>query len=176
MSPSVACYTLPARCRHQFVFTLCGGVLSSVSEAKDLRITLSDNYGTRSSQRRAHILEMVSKANQCLGFLHRNLRGSPYKLREMAYLSLVQSSQEYCCSIWDPTVKQEEDMVEIVQRRAARWVRGAYGIISVTALLRDLGWLSLTDQRRNRRLCLFYKILHGDLDIKTQCCRRPTCG
>jgi hypothetical protein len=34
-------------------------------------------------------------------------------------------------------------MVEVVQRRAARWARGAYGIISVTvtALLRDLGWL-----------------------------------
>ena len=109
---------------------------------------------------------MVSKANQRLGFLRRNLKGSPYKLREMAYLSLVRSSLEYCGSIWDPTVKQEVDMVEVVQRRAARWARGAYGIISVTALLRDLGWLSLTDRRRNQRLCLFYKILHGDLDIK----------
>jgi hypothetical protein len=32
-------------------------------------------------------------------------------------------------------------MVEVVQRRAARWARGAYGIISVTALLQDLGLL-----------------------------------
>jgi hypothetical protein len=48
----------------------------------------------------------------------------------MAYLSLVRSSLEYCGSIWDPTVKQEVDMVEVVQRRAARWARGAYGIIS----------------------------------------------
>jgi hypothetical protein len=71
----------------------------------------------------------------------------------MAYLSLVRSSLEYCGSIWDPTVKQEVDMVEVVQRRAARWARGVYCIISVTALLRELGWLSLTDQRRNQRFC-----------------------
>ena len=107
-------------------YTLGGEVLSSDSEAKYLGITLSDNYGTRSSQWRAHILETVSKANQRLGFLRRNLKGSPYKLREMAYLSLVRSSLEYCGSIWDPTVKQEVDMVEVVQRRAARWARGAY--------------------------------------------------
>jgi hypothetical protein len=109
---------------------------------------------------------MMSKANQRLGFLRRNLKGSPYRLREMAYLSLVQCSLEYCGSIWDLSDKQEVDMVEVVQRRAARWACGAYGIISVTALLRDLRWLSLTDRRRNQRLCLFYKMLHGNLDIK----------
>jgi hypothetical protein len=43
-------------------------------------------------------------------------------------------------------------MVEVVQRPAARWASGAYGIISVTALLRNLGWLSLTGRRRNQRL------------------------
>ena len=79
---------------------------------------------------------MVSKANQRLGFLRRNLKGSPHRLHEMAYLSLVRSSLEYCGSIWDPTVKQEVDMVEVVQRRDARWALGAYGIISVTALAR----------------------------------------
>ena len=42
----------------------------------------------------------------------------------------------------------------MIQNRGARWVRGARGVISVTALLRDLGWLSLADQRRNQRLCI----------------------
>jgi hypothetical protein len=37
-------------------------------------------------------------------------------------------------------------MGEFVQRRAACWAHGAYGIISITALLRDVGWLSLTDR------------------------------
>ena len=160
-------------------YTLGGEILNSVSEAKYLGITLSNNYGSRSSQWKAHVAETVSKANQRLGFLRRNLCGSPYKLRELAYLALVRSCLEYCGSIWDPTVKAEIDMLEIVQRRAARWARGAHGIISVTALLNDLGWESLADRRRNQRLCLFYKILHGGLhippdDIDLKFSTRPT--
>ena len=72
-------------------YTLGGEVISSISEAKYLGVTLSNNYGTRSSQWKPHILNTVSRANQRLGFLHRNLRGSPYKLRETAYLALVRS-------------------------------------------------------------------------------------
>ena len=53
----------------------------------------------------------------------------------------------------------------MIQNRGARWVRGARGVISVTALLRDLGWLSLADQRRNQRLCLFYKLLNNIIDV-----------
>ena len=56
----------------------------------------------------------------------------------------------------------------MVQRCAARWARGAHGIISVTKLLRDLNWLDLADRRRVQRLSLFYKVLHGDLDIPPQ--------
>ena len=33
------------------------------------------------------------------------------------------------------------------------------------AVRQRLGWLSLADRRQNQRLCLFYKILHGALDI-----------
>jgi hypothetical protein len=129
-------------------------------------ITLSDNYDTRPSRWRAHIPERVPKAYQHIGFLRQNLKSSPYKLREMAYLSLMQSSLEYYGSISDPTIKQEINNVEVVQRRDACRAQGAYGINYFTVLLRNLGWLSLTNRQWNQRLCLFYKILHGDLDIK----------
>ena len=99
-------------------YTLGGEVISSISEAKYLGVTLSNNYGTRSSQWKPHILDTVSRANQRLGFLRRNLRGSPYKLRETAYLALVRSSLEYCGAIWDPSGKEES--LEDIQRRAAR--------------------------------------------------------
>ena len=72
---------------------------------------------------------------------------------------------EYSGGIWDTTVKAESDMLEVVQRRAARWARGAHGIISVTALLNDLNWQLLSDRRRDQRLGLFYKILHQELNI-----------
>ena len=68
-------------------------------------------------------------------------------------------------AIWDPSGKEETYSLDVIQRRAARWARGAYGVVSVTALLCDLGWLSLADRRQNQRLCLFYKILYSALDI-----------
>jgi hypothetical protein len=146
-------------------YTLGGEIISSVSEAKYLGVTLSSKYGTRSSEWKAHITEIATKANQRLGFLRRNLGGCPYRLRELGYLSLVRSLMEYSGGIWDTTVKNESDMLEVVQRRAARWARGARGIISVTALLNDLNWQPLSDRRRDQRLSLFYKILHQDLNI-----------
>ena len=126
---------------------------------------MSNQYGTKTSQWKAHISCAAAKANQRLGFLRRNLRGSPFSLRELAYTTLVRSSLEYCGSIWDPSSKEEIDMLESVQRRAARWVKGIHGAVSVSALLQDLGWSSLAARRKQQRLCLMYKILHSELSV-----------
>ena len=65
-------------------------------------------------------------------------------------------------------MKGEAEKLERVQKRAARWARGARGIFSITALLNDLGWPSLADRRRNQRLCLFYKLLNGHFNISPE--------
>ena len=78
---------------------------------------------------------------------------------------MIRSTLEYCGAVWDPTTQEEVNQLEMVQRRAARWSRGAKGIVSVTALLNDLGWQSLAHRRKEQRLCIFYKVLNGLLDI-----------
>ena len=118
--------------------TLGGEVICSVSESKYLGVVLSDNYGSSSSQWKAHINSMVSKASQKLGFLRRNMRGSPYKLRALAYVILVRSSLEYCGSVWDPTLKGEAEKLKRVQKRGAHWARGA-----VASFLLLLYWTTL---------------------------------
>ena len=139
------------------------------NSAKFFGVTFSNNYGTRSSQWKSHISQSASKANQRLAFLCRNLGGgwgvSPYKLRGLAYISLARSTMEYCGAIWGTTVKEECDRLEIVQRRDACWARGAKGIFSVTALLKDLDWLPLADRRRHQSLCLFHNIINGELQV-----------
>ena len=146
-------------------YTRGGEIISSVTEAKYLEVTLSSKYGTRSSQWKSHITEIATKANQRLGFLRRNLGGCPYRLRELGYISLVTSLVEYSGGIWDTTTKCEADILEVVQLRAARWARRARGIISVTALFNELNWQPLSDRRRDQRLSLFYKILHQNLNL-----------
>ena len=44
----------------------------------------------------------MKKADSTLGFLRRNLKACPPKLRETAYFSLVRSSLEYSSAVWDP--------------------------------------------------------------------------
>ena len=120
-----------------------------------------------------HISSIVSKAHQRLGFIRQNLRGSLFNCREIAYTSLVRSQLEYSSVIWNPTLKKGANSIEHVQRIAARWARGQYGIISVSQLLKDLKWAPLTDRWWHHRLILLYKILNHrlavppeDVDIK----------
>ena len=145
-------------------YTLGGDIIKSVSEATYLGVTISNIFGSRSSHWYPHI-SVVASASQRLGFLRRNLRGSPYRMRELAFKALVRSTLNYCGSIWDPSVQEEIQKLEMIQNQGTRWVRGARGVLSVTSLLRDLGWLSLADRRRNQRLCLFYKLLNNIIDV-----------
>ena len=67
-----------------------------------------------------HIRTIVSKANQKLGFLKRNLRNTPTEVRKMAYISLVRSSLEYGSTIWDPHTQLQKNEIEKIQNRAIR--------------------------------------------------------
>ena len=146
--------------KFHFFYSLSNHVLQIVSHAKYLGITLTSDLTW--SQ---HVASTASKAHQRLGFLKRNLRGAPYKCREMAYVTLILSQMEYCSTIWDPSLKKNCDALEKIQRKAARWATGQYGSCSVTQILRDLKWEPLADRRRAQRLALFYKILNFQVNI-----------
>ena len=103
----------------------------------------------------------ANKGNATLGFLRRNLKSCPVKLKEMAYLGLVRSTLEYSASIWDPYLSKDINTIEKVQRRAARFVKWDYRrTSSVTAMIQELGWKNLADRRRELRLALLYKVTH----------------
>ena len=141
-------------------YELNNAIIGEVSSAKYLGVLISNDLSW--SQ---HISTVVHKAHQRLGFVRRNLRGSPYQYRNIAYQSLVRSQLEYAAAVWDPSLTGETNSIEMVQRKAARWARGKYGTVSVTALLKDLGWAELADRRQSQRLTLLYKILHDLIAI-----------
>ena len=98
----------------------------------------------------AHINKITSKANSTLGFLRRNLKASPPKLRETAYFSLVRSSLEYSSAVWDPFRQKDIDKLEKIQRSAARFVTQNYRqTASVTSLIQNLGWTDLKTRRKH---------------------------
>ena len=69
---------------------------------------------------------------------------------------------EYATAVWDPYTPAIIHDLEMVQRRAARFVGSDYRrTTSVTSLLDSLGWTSLQDRRHNARLINFFKARMG---------------
>ena len=98
-----------------------GHILASVKSAKYLGVTFSDNLSWST-----HISEIAKRANQKLGFVKHNLRGSPAKGKVTAYISLIRSGLEYAALIWDPYLKKYINLLESIQRRSARGVKSNY--------------------------------------------------
>ena len=78
-----------------------GETFENVSSIPYLGVCLS-----KTLEWKAHINKITSKANSTLGFLLRNLKACPPKLRETAYFSLVRSSLEYSSAVWTPLDKK----------------------------------------------------------------------
>ena len=98
-------------------YTLHGKVLDVVESVKYLGVAITPDL--RWNQ---HISNIGTKGNQTLGFLRRNLRINSPGLKSIAYKGLVRPNVEYASTVWDPYTKQNKDRVEMVQRRAARYV------------------------------------------------------
>ena len=120
-----------------------------------------------------HVNNITAAADRTHGFVKRNLRVNSAKVKEQAYKALVRPKLEYCATVWDPKATSDEftgsmrnhrpvNQIEMVQRRAARWVTGRYNnTSSVSDMLQSLGWRSLEQRRVDARLTMLYKITHG---------------
>jgi hypothetical protein len=71
---------------------------------------------------RLRISNICAKANKTLGFLGRNLNIGSTSVKEQTYKSLVRPSLECACSVWDSHLKSDVNKIEMVQRRAVRYV------------------------------------------------------
>ena len=135
-------------------YTLHNHVLERVDSATYLGVELSSDLTWAKT-----INKMTAKANKQLGFMKRNIPIKNSKIKDVAYKGLVRPILEYCAPIWDPHHKKYINQIEMVQRRAARFVLGQYQkTCSVTEMLRRLQWESLERRRKQACLVMFFKI------------------
>jgi len=148
---------------NNFEYTLGNSILQSTDSSLYLGVTL-----THKQTWNKHIDNITSSANRTLGFIRRNLYSCPQHIKESAYKTLVRPLVEYSSPVWDPHTKIKINQIEMIQRRAARFVTGDYKSKSpgcMTDMLHTLGWESLQTRRQCKRLTTFQKGLTGHLSI-----------
>ena len=74
-----------------------------------------------------------------------------FALKFLYSITLNNWNLEYGSSVWDPFRQYQIDAVEMVQRRAARFVTSQYNRYqSVTSMLQELKWTSLQQRRQEQ--------------------------
>lgn len=138
--------------RQAFQYTIGSEILVEEDSCKYLGVHVRNDLKWST-----HVGSVVSKAYKSLHFVMRVLKGSSASAKELGYLSLVRPILEYGSAVWDPYQVGLINDLEMVQRKAARFVLSDFNPrSSVSRMIEKLGWESLEARRKRSRLCAMF--------------------
>jgi hypothetical protein len=146
----------------EFKYEMGGRLLRVSEEEKDLGVIIH-----KSAKQSRQCTEAAKKANRVLGMIKRTIISRDKDILLRLYKSLVRPHLEYCVQVWNPNLKKDKELLEKVQRRATKMIKGMGGLTYEERLKRCK--LTTLERRRTRGdLIQTYKTITRKDDLQPE--------
>ena len=137
------------------VYYIHGSIIQSIDQFKDLGVIRSQDASYS-----GHCESVVNKANKMAGLLRRVFKSRSKEMMWPAFIYYVLPTLTYCSPAWHPKQKGNINLLENVQRRYTKRIRGLSNM-SYSERLSELNALSVANRLIYSDMTFTYKILHN---------------